>query len=59
METTECLINYATVLKYYPDGDRVISWHLGQAFTFPGDVEYSVVYDGEMVDSFRFLTGEE
>jgi len=59
METTECLINYATVLKYYPDGNRVISWHLGQAFTFPGDVEYSVVYDGEMVDSFRFLTGEE
>jgi hypothetical protein len=59
METTECLINYATVLKYYPEGGRVISWHLGQAFTFPGDVEYSVIYDGEMVDSFRFLTGEE
>lgn len=59
METTECLINYATVLKYYSDGNRVISWHLGQTFTFPGDVEYSVIYDGEMVDSFRFLTGEE
>ena len=59
METTECLVNYATVLKYYPDGNRVISWHLGQAFTFPGDVEYNVIYDGEMVDSFRFLTGEE
>ena len=59
METTECLINYATVLKYYPDGNKVISWHLGQAWTFVGDVEYSVFYDGEMVDSFRFLTGEE
>ena len=26
METTECLINYATVLKYYPDGGKVISY---------------------------------
>ena len=59
METTECLINYATVLKYYPDGGKVISWHLGQAWTFAGDVDYTVIYDGEMVDSFRFLTGTE
>jgi hypothetical protein len=59
METTECLINYATVLKYYPGGGKVISWHLGQAWTFAGDVDYTVIYDGEMADSFRFLTGEE
>jgi hypothetical protein len=54
-----CVINYRTVLKYYPDGNKVVSWNPGQAYTFykvlgvPG--EEDVIYDDEMIESFRFL----
>jgi hypothetical protein len=57
LSETQCLINYGTIVKYYPAGDRVIAWDIGQAYTFVADVSYAVAYDQEMIDSFRFLTG--
>jgi hypothetical protein len=56
IEQTQCLLNFGTVVKYYPADNKVIAWNTGQAFTFPGDVDYSVTYDQEMVDSFAFIT---
>jgi len=54
LEETKCPLNYATVLKFYPAKNRVISWHLGQESIFVVDESYQNVYDQEMVDSFRF-----
>jgi len=34
---TQCPLNYGTVLKYYPQANRVIAWDLGQAYTFAAD----------------------
>ncbi len=58
-EANGCLINYATVLKYYPAGNKAISWDTGQAYTFykvlgTGDAT-DIIYDDQMVDSFLFL----
>jgi cell division protein FtsL len=53
LSETECPLNYATVLKYHPEKNLVISWDLGQAYTFFIDESYES-YDQEMVDSFRF-----
>ena len=53
---TLCLLNYATVVKYYPAGNRVIAWNLGQGPTFVADVAHTTTYDREMVESFRMLT---
>jgi hypothetical protein len=55
MEETQCLLNYRTVVMYYPAGQKVVAWDTGQAPTFPADVDYSVIHDQEMVDSFRFV----
>ena len=56
LSETLCPLNYATVVKYYPKGNKVIAWDLGQAPTFGADVSYSVIHDQEMVERFRFLT---
>ena len=56
LSETSCPLNYGTVVKYYPEGNKVIAWDTGQAYTFSADVTNSVTYDQEMVDSFRFLT---
>jgi len=56
LEQTECPLNFSTVVKYYPDGNKVIAWDTGQAYTFAADESFSVAYDQEMIDSFRFLT---
>jgi hypothetical protein len=53
-----CQLGGGTVVKYYPEGKKVIAWNTGQAYTFSADVTNSVNRDQEMVDSFRFLTGE-
>lgn len=54
-----CVVNYMTVLRYYSAKNKVVSWHLGQAYTFYkvlGEVEREdIVYDNEMAESFRFL----
>ena len=55
---TECPINFGTVVKYYPAGNKVAAWDTGQAYTFSADVNNEVTYDQEMIDSFRFLTGD-
>jgi len=56
MSETLCPLNYGTVVKYYPVGNKVIAWDTGQSVTFSADVSYSVTHDEEMIDSFRFLT---
>jgi len=53
-----CPLGGGTVVKYHPEGNKVIAWNTGQAYTFSADVTNSVNRDQEMVDSFRFLTGE-
>jgi len=53
---SQCPMNYVTVVKYYPEGNKVVAWDRGQANSFVADVSYQVVYDQEMEDSFRFLT---
>lgn len=58
LETTECPLNFGTVVKYYPDGGKVVAWNIGQAVTFTPDISNSKAYDPIMVESFRFLTGE-
>ena len=55
IEETQCRLNYRTVVEYYPAGNKVVAWDLGQAATFPADVNYSVIHDQEMVDSFSFF----
>jgi hypothetical protein len=55
LSETLCPLNYATVVKYYPAGNRVIALNLDQGPTFAADTAYSMTYDQEMVDSFRFL----
>jgi hypothetical protein len=56
LSETQCPLNYRTVVKYYPEGDKVIAWDLGQAVTFAATLDYAVTHDQEMVESFRFLT---
>jgi hypothetical protein len=56
LSETLCPVNYATVVNYYPEGNKVIAWDLGQASTFVGALDYSVTYDQEVVESFWFLT---
>lgn len=55
LEQTECPLNFGTVVKYYPEGNKVVAWDTGQAYTFAADETFSVTYDQEMIDSFRFL----
>lgn len=53
-----CLVNYMTVLKYFPAKNKVVSWHIGQAYTFSktlGTELEDVIYDEAMVESFEFL----
>jgi hypothetical protein len=52
---SKCPLNYVTVVKYFPEGNKVVAWDRGQANYFPADTDYSVVHDQEMEDSFRFL----
>jgi hypothetical protein len=56
LSETLCPLNYATVVMYYPEGSKLIAWDLGQAGTFIGALDFTVHYDREMVESFRFLT---
>ncbi len=53
-EPPACFINYASALKYSSQKNKVAYWGRGQDVTFWGDKNYTVVYDREMVDSFRF-----
>lgn len=59
LSESQCPINYRTVVKYYPAGERVVAWDTGQATTFAADASYAVTYDQEMIDSFRFLNETE
>ena len=56
LSETLCPLNYVTVVKYFPGGNKAIAWDLGQGPMFAGDVAYAVVYDQQMVDSLWFLT---
>jgi hypothetical protein len=58
LSETLCPLNYGTVVKYYPEWNKVIAWDTGQAYTFSADITNSVTHDQEMIDSFRILTVE-
>ena len=55
----DCVVNYMTVLRYYPAKNKVVSWHLGQDATFYKFLgaagQKDIIYDSEMAESFRFL----
>jgi hypothetical protein len=56
----DCLINYISVLKYYPAANKVVQWDLGQAPRFYKIEGYPyAAFDQEMKDSFRFIEPEE
>ncbi|MFC1662838.1 hypothetical protein ACFL04_01565 [Patescibacteria group bacterium] len=48
-----CFLNYAFVVKYYPDGNIAVTWDLGQASSFA--TEDFEPLDPEMTNSFRFI----
>jgi len=50
-----CPINFRTVVKYDATRHKVAAWDLGQANTFAADWDYQIIYDHDMVDSFRFV----
>lgn len=52
---TNCPINYAFVLNYYPEKNKMAFWELGQEANFWGDEKGEITYDKEMVDSFKFI----
>lgn len=52
---TQCPVNYATMVKYAPEANKVIAWDLGQSYTFLADESFMTGYDQEMIESFRFL----
>ncbi len=56
LSQSQCPINYQTVVKYYPAGNKLIAWDTGQSFTFAADLSYQVTHDQEMIDSFVFLS---
>ncbi|MSR86872.1 hypothetical protein EXS70_01730 [Candidatus Peribacteria bacterium] len=52
----DCVVNYATVIRYSPSRQQVISWHMGQDVSFvSGKYPNWYVYDDDVVKSFRFL----
>ena len=50
----DCFINYVTALKYYPEGNKAISWDLGQAANFVADEDYTTAYDQDIAKSVKF-----
>lgn len=59
---TLCPINYVTILKYFPQKQRAVSFDLGQACTFYTSLDFEdsnpsgeSCVDSAMADSFRFL----
>ncbi len=54
LSETQCPINFATAVKYYPAKQKVAAWDLGQACTFTTDPNYQTCSDQEIADSFNF-----
>ncbi len=52
--TGGCPVNYATVIRYSPSRQKVVSWNLGQSVSFTAGPDGSNPLDQEMVNSFRF-----
>jgi formylglycine-generating enzyme required for sulfatase activity len=55
LEETTCPLNFWHIVKYAPSAHKVIAWNPGQAYTFAAALDYSVVHDHDMVESFHFL----
>lgn len=53
-EESNCWVNFAYVLKYYPAKNKIAYWFLGQEPTFHKEGGLDS-YDGEMIDSFEFI----
>jgi hypothetical protein len=56
LSETQCPVNYATMVKYAPEANKVVAWNLGQAYTFLADERLMTAHDEQMVKSFRVLT---
>jgi len=50
-----CFVNYATILLYYPEKNRVAVWDIGMEYSFWGDENGDIQYDPLMINSFRFI----
>lgn len=55
LEHTECINNYASVLKYYPVKNRIAYWYIGMENVIWGDEKGKVTFDQAMIDSFKFI----
>jgi hypothetical protein len=51
---SQCFLNYAYVLLYIPEQNKVITWNLGQNETFYTS-DWQNSYDAEMRESFKIL----
>jgi hypothetical protein len=52
---SSCPVNFGVEIRYAPELQRVAIWETGQAWTFVANETYSIIYDPEMADSFRFI----
>lgn len=53
--TSDCYINYVSIIKYFPEKCIVVAWDDGQEPYFWGDAKGNVTFDQEMIDSFKFI----
>jgi hypothetical protein len=56
LDETKCPVNYVYRILYFPAGNLVAAWNLGQACSFTPSESYSKCLDGEISASFKFLT---
>lgn len=54
LDTTKCPINFIYVVKYSPEFKKAATWGVGQEVVFSSE-NYKVSYDGEMINSFKFV----
>lgn len=55
LEHTECINNYASVFKYYPEKNKVAAWYIGSEYVLWGNEEGTITFDQAMIDSFKFI----
>jgi hypothetical protein len=54
-DESRCFINSSTVMKYYPEKNKIMFVELGMDYRFLGDKEGAITFDQAMVDSFKFI----
>lgn len=53
--TSDCYINYVSIIKYFPEKGIVVAWDDGQEPYFWGDEKGNITFDEEMINSFKFI----